>query len=123
MHRYSSALYPGLELITIQPVGWHGCGGIRLAKTTDEIERFRNIAGLFGQCRVPRGGEWLATLPARSLAIPCWREATFATVLERAERILGQQPGDKGKLFALHAPEVECIGKGKARARYEVSAR
>ena len=42
-------------------------------------------------------------------------EAAFATVLERAERILGQQPGDKGKLYALHAPEVECIGKGKAR--------
>lgn len=46
-------------------------------------------------------------------------EAAFATVLERAERILGQQPGDKGKLYALHAPEVECIGKGKARTRYE----
>jgi len=46
-------------------------------------------------------------------------EAAFATVLERAERILGQQPGDKDKLYALHAPEVECIGKGKARTRYE----
>ena len=23
------------------------------------------------------------------------------------------------KLYALHAPEVECIGKGKARVRYE----
>jgi len=46
-------------------------------------------------------------------------EAAFATVLERAERILGQQPGDKNKLYALHAPEVECIGKGKARTRYE----
>lgn len=46
-------------------------------------------------------------------------EAAFATVLERAERILDQQPGDKNKLYALHAPEVECIGKGKARTRYE----
>ena len=46
-------------------------------------------------------------------------EAAYATVLERAERILGQQPGDKNKLYALHAPEVECIGKGKARTRYE----
>jgi len=35
--------------------------------------------------------------------------AAFATALERAERILTQQPGDKGKLYALHAPEVECI--------------
>lgn len=45
-------------------------------------------------------------------------EAAFATALARAERILGQQAGDKDKLYALHAPEVECNGKGKARTRY-----
>jgi IS5 family transposase len=41
------------------------------------------------------------------------------TLLERAERIRSQQPKDKNKLYALHAPEVECIGKGKARKPYE----
>ena len=41
------------------------------------------------------------------------------TILERAERIRVQQPQDKNKLYALHAPEVECIGKGKARKPYE----
>lgn len=41
------------------------------------------------------------------------------TQLERAERIRTQQPKDKNKLYALHAPEVECIGKGKARKPYE----
>ena len=41
------------------------------------------------------------------------------TLLERAERIRTQQPKDKNKLYALHAPEVECIGKGKARKPYE----
>ncbi len=41
------------------------------------------------------------------------------TVLERAERIRRQQPKDKKKLYALHAPEVECIAKGKARKPYE----
>jgi IS5 family transposase len=39
--------------------------------------------------------------------------------LERAERIRTQQRKDKNKLYALHAPEVECIGKGKARKSYE----
>ena len=39
--------------------------------------------------------------------------------LERAERIRTQKRGDKNKLYALHAPEVECIGKGKARKPYE----
>ncbi len=41
------------------------------------------------------------------------------TILTRAERIRTQQRHDKNKLYALHAPEVECISKGKARQRYE----
>jgi IS5 family transposase len=39
--------------------------------------------------------------------------------LERAERVRTQKTHDKNKLYALHAPEVECIGKGKARKPYE----
>jgi transposase, IS5 family len=46
-------------------------------------------------------------------------EAAFATAQERVARLLVQRPSDTGKLYALHAPEVECIGKGKARVRYE----
>lgn len=45
--------------------------------------------------------------------------AHLTGLLERAERIRTQQPKDKHKLYALHAPEVECIGKGKARKPYE----
>ena len=41
------------------------------------------------------------------------------TVLERAERLRTQQPKGKNKLYAMHAPEVECIGKGKAKQPYE----
>jgi hypothetical protein len=33
-----------------------------------------------------------------------------------AKRILSQKPKDKNKLYALHAPEVECLAKGKAQA-------
>lgn len=40
-------------------------------------------------------------------------------LLERAERIRTQQRHDKNKLYALHAPEVECLSKGKARKPYE----
>ena len=40
-------------------------------------------------------------------------------LLERTKRILEQKPKDKGKLYALHAPEVECIAKGKSRIPYE----
>lgn len=44
---------------------------------------------------------------------------TLQLWLERAQRLHRQRPKDKGKLYALHAPEVECIGKGKARQPYE----
>lgn len=65
---------------------------------------------------------WLGRLTRdieRKIAGDTALELEFKTPLERAQRILGQQPGDRNKLYALHAPEVECIGKGKARARYE----
>jgi len=47
-------------------------------------------------------------------------QARFGVLLGRAIRVSQQQQRQRGpKLYALHAPEVECIGKGKARAPYE----
>lgn len=40
-------------------------------------------------------------------------------MLQRTGRILSQRTKDKNKLYALHAPEVECIRKGKAITPYE----
>jgi transposase, IS5 family len=40
-------------------------------------------------------------------------------LLERSERILRQQRHDTKKLYSVHAPEVECIAKGKAHKPYE----
>ena len=36
-----------------------------------------------------------------------------------ANRILGQQRADHNKVYSIHAPEVECISKGKVHKRYE----
>jgi IS5 family transposase len=36
-----------------------------------------------------------------------------------AKRLLSQEPKSSNKLCSLHAPEVECISKGKAHKRYE----
>ncbi|MEY2873106.1 MAG: hypothetical protein RLZZ373_477 [Pseudomonadota bacterium] len=46
----------------------------------------------------------------------------LATLLQRAERIRTQQRHDKNKLYALHAPEVECISLGLAPATPTSSA-
>lgn len=43
----------------------------------------------------------------------------FAILLQRVEELLMQQKADKNKLYSLHAPEVECIAKGKVNKRYE----
>lgn len=41
-------------------------------------------------------------------------------MLSLAVRVRNQDQRRRGrKVYALHAPEVECIGKGKARAPYE----
>jgi IS5 family transposase len=47
-------------------------------------------------------------------------EAAFEWPLARANQIRSQQQRQRGwKLYSFHAPEVECIGKGKANAPYE----
>jgi IS5 family transposase len=50
---------------------------------------------------------------------PTW-EGAFQWPLARASQIRSQQQRQRGwKLYSFHAPEVECIGKGKASAPYE----
>ena len=42
------------------------------------------------------------------------------SMLARARCVLDQKRGQRGpKIYSLHAPEVECIGKGKAHRPYE----
>ena len=46
--------------------------------------------------------------------------AAFAGPLSRASQVRSQQQRQRGwKLYSLHAPEVECIAKGKAHKPYE----
>ena len=46
-------------------------------------------------------------------------DAQLGELLAMAERFLLQQRNDKNKLYSIHAPEVECISKGKVHKRYE----
>ena len=90
----------------------------RLART---VKRQRTILGCLmrdvqrGVNRISQAGcEGLASSQPTAAAL-----AALNTLLARAERIRTQQRHDKHKLYALHAPEVECIGKGKAKKPYE----
>jgi transposase, IS5 family len=47
-------------------------------------------------------------------------ESIFALPLSLARRVREQRQNQRGrKVYSLHAPEVECIGKGKAHRPYE----
>jgi len=55
----------------------------------------------------------------RKIAGNATLEREFEALLAMADRLLTQRKEDKNKLYSLHAPEVECIAKGKAHKKYE----
>ncbi|CAM5785179.1 IS5 family transposase ISVei5 [Castellaniella caeni] len=82
----------------------------RMHKT---IKRQRTILG-----RLARDIERSKTVLTQSI------QQALDPLLARAYRIAEQSRGKravkgKGKIYSWHAPEVECIGKGKARTPYE----
>jgi transposase, IS5 family len=46
-------------------------------------------------------------------------QQAFAELMKRVKQLLAQGHTGPDKLYALHAPEAECISKGKAHKRYE----
>jgi dimethylglycine dehydrogenase len=46
VHVYGTELYPRLEALTGQAVSWHGCGGLRLALTDEEVSWFKYVHGI-----------------------------------------------------------------------------
>jgi IS5 family transposase len=73
------------------------------------LKRQRTILGIVLRA-VQRRMEAADFVPASPKAL-----AALQQWMARAEAVRTQKPKDKNKLYALHAPEVECIGKGKAR--------
>lgn len=47
------------------------------------------------------------------------QDAELAHLILQAEQLLKQEKDTPKKLYSLHAPEVECIAKGKAHKKYE----
>lgn len=62
--------------------------------------------------RVSRDGQ------RKVAAAPAHPEA-FRDLFRWLEQVLTQRRQDKNKLYSVHAPEVECLAKGKAHKPYE----
>jgi IS5 family transposase len=72
-----------------------------------ELKKLRNYLG-----RVARDIE-------RKISGDAAKEALFDELLAMARRLFNQKRNDKNKLYSIHAPETECISKGKAHKKYE----
>ena len=46
VHNYGTQLYPKLEELTGHAVSWHGCGGLRLATTDEEVNWLKYVWGV-----------------------------------------------------------------------------
>ncbi|HTN97787.1 MAG TPA: FAD-dependent oxidoreductase, partial [Nordella sp.] len=46
VHVYGTELYPKLEQLTGHAVSWHGCGGLRLAQTEEELNWLKYVEGI-----------------------------------------------------------------------------
>jgi len=55
----------------------------------------------------------------RQVAVASIESPTLQALLTQVERLLTQRREDSHKLYSIHAPEVECIAKGKAHKKYE----
>jgi IS5 family transposase len=47
------------------------------------------------------------------------KDPELAFLISQSEQLLRQEKNTPKKLYSLHAPEVECIAKGKAHKKYE----
>lgn len=125
----SKLLHRGIEILVRLARGH----GIRLRQSYLRVARRakREAAKLMYSGR-PRQAErqvrqlrtWLGRLfrdIGRKIAGNPTAKAAFAGPLGLVRRRLRQRREDRGpdKLYSLHASEVECIGKGKAHARFE----
>ena len=103
--------------------GWHGVklrqSFLRVGKHAHrEVARLIHGRGHKQAMRwVRKLRTWLGRLDrdiGRKIAGNDVMETVFAVARERTGRILVQRAGDTDKLYAFHAPEVECIATGDA---------
>jgi IS5 family transposase len=67
-----------------------------------------------------RLGRLVRDIRRKADAEPTLTAAAFAPSLAKAERIMAQRQNERGpKIYSWHAPETECIGKGKAHKPWE----
>jgi dimethylglycine dehydrogenase len=76
VHQYGTELYPKLAALTGHEVSWHGCGGLRLATTEEEVRWLKHVYGIsklagyeghvIGPAEIPRYHPYLETFGVKA---------------------------------------------------------
>ena len=76
VHQYGTELYPKLAALTGHEVSWHGCGGLRLATTEEEVRWFERVYGIsklagyeghvIGPAEIPRYHPYVETFGVKA---------------------------------------------------------
>lgn len=81
-------------------------------------KQYKRMRATLKKLRTVVGRVW-RDIDRQRTAVAPEQAARMESILARVRRLLDQKPKDRNKLYSLHAPEVECIAKGKARQPYE----
>lgn len=81
-------------------------------------KQFKRLRGCLKKLKTIVGRVW-RDVTRQIEQIPDDLRPQATKLLAKVERLLKQHPKDRHKRYSLHAPEVECISKGKSRQPYE----
>lgn len=96
----------------------------RVVKKLTLEQRFRNHPKNKSKARkADRKIKTIAGRLVRELDRKLAAEDTFRISLELFRKVLSQKRNDKQKIYSLHEPHVQCIGKGKEHKKYEFGSK
>ncbi|HJT52139.1 MAG TPA: IS5 family transposase [Nitrosospira sp.] len=81
-------------------------------------KQYKRMRGSLKKLKTVVGRVW-RDVQRQVAKLPAAMQKKADELLARTKRLLTQKQKDKNKLYSLHAPEAECIAKGKSRQPYE----
>jgi len=81
-------------------------------------KQYKRMRGSLKKLKTVVGRVW-RDVERQKEKLPAAMQDKAGELLAKTKRLLTQKQKDKNKLYSLHAPEAECIAKGKSRQPYE----
>lgn len=81
-------------------------------------KQYKRMRGSLKKLKTVVGRVW-RDVERQVAKVPAAMQEKAAELLAKTKRLLTQKQKDKNRLYSLHAPEAECIAKGKSRQPYE----